>query len=242
VKNNTRDFFFFLRFFFQGVSVSFRWKLAINESGAGAPKSRNRNRNRRNRAKAAHGDNDASIPGTAAYVAASKTTTGAGAARPGPSAAAAAAGQPASTASSNNHRTNAPNPSRNNAARAAQPKGPALATLTAEFAPSGLCDIGINLCHRTYGSHWREVAARGREAGVTALVVTGTSVRATRAAATLCETHARSPEAARVQIKFTAGVHPHDSKHYVVGRTCDELRAIIDQAGGCVLRFFGFFF
>ena len=67
-----------------------------------------------------------------------------------------------------------------------------------------LVDIGINLSHRQFGSDRDAVIRRALDAGVRRMVVTGTSVEATRAAVTL----ARGRPGTLVA---TAGIHPHDA-------------------------------
>ena len=69
-----------------------------------------------------------------------------------------------------------------------------------------LIDIGANLTHPAFHSDLPEVLSRARDAGVTAIIVTGTSV-------------AESVNALKVStgpIYSTAGVHPHHA------RECDE--------------------
>lgn len=66
-------------------------------------------------------------------------------------------------------------------------------------------DIGVNLMHRSFAGDRGQVVARAQEAGVTPLIVTGTSIRS-------------SEEAARYAAGFpgalycTAGIHPHDAR------------------------------
>jgi TatD DNase family protein len=69
-----------------------------------------------------------------------------------------------------------------------------------------LIDIGINLSHRQFGSDREAVLRRARAAGVRRMIVTGTSVEATRAAVALARE--------RPGVLFaTAGIHPHDASH-----------------------------
>jgi TatD DNase family protein len=73
---------------------------------------------------------------------------------------------------------------------------------------SGLVDIGANLTHSAFRADLDEVIARARSAGVGAIIVTGTTVADSRAAAALA--------AARDGLFATAGVHPHHA------RECDS--------------------
>ena len=75
-------------------------------------------------------------------------------------------------------------------------------------SPLQLVDIGVNLADREFRSDRDAVLGRARVAGVERMVVTGTSVESSRAAAELA--------APREGLWSTAGVHPH------YARTCDE--------------------
>ncbi|MEK6246220.1 MAG: TatD family hydrolase [Pseudomonadota bacterium] len=97
-----------------------------------------------------------------------------------------------------------------------------------------LIDIGANLTHPAFHADLPEVLARARQAGVTAIVVTGTSVAESLNA---LKTSNAYPET----VYATAGVHPHHA------RECDEttipaLRALAQQPrvvaiGECGLDF-----
>jgi TatD DNase family protein len=69
---------------------------------------------------------------------------------------------------------------------------------------SPLTDIGANLTHASFREDLDEVLARARAAGVATIMVTGTSVADSRAAALLAERHAG--------LYATAGVHPHHAR------------------------------
>ncbi|OAS17802.1 TatD family hydrolase [Paenibacillus oryzisoli] len=79
-----------------------------------------------------------------------------------------------------------------------------------------LIDIGVNLMHRSFDGDREDVVARAIEAGVTPLIMTGTSLRS-------------SDEASRYASKFpgklfsTAGIHPHDTRN-CKAHTIDKLR------------------
>ena len=72
-----------------------------------------------------------------------------------------------------------------------------------------LIDIGANLTHPAFHSDLPEVLSRARQAGVAAIVVTGTSVAESTNA---LKTSTAWPET----VYATAGVHPHHA------RECDE--------------------
>ncbi len=67
-----------------------------------------------------------------------------------------------------------------------------------------LTDIGANLTHSSFRDDLEEVLARARAAGVATIVITGTSIADSRAAALLAERHA--------SLYATAGVHPHHAR------------------------------
>ena len=81
-----------------------------------------------------------------------------------------------------------------------------------------LVDIGANLAHPSFQEDLHDVLRRAHAAGVTRIIVTGTSVEASRNAVELAT--ARAP-----MLYATAGVHPHDAKTFNAG-TNDELRAL----------------
>ena len=98
---------------------------------------------------------------------------------------------------------------------------------------SDLIDIGANLVHASFREDLREVLLRAQHAGVTTIVVTGTSVEGSRDAQALCASHAG--------LYSTAGVHPHGAAHCDAA-TIAALRALLAQpkvvaVGECGLDF-----
>lgn len=95
-----------------------------------------------------------------------------------------------------------------------------------------LVDIGINLTHRSFDRDRDAVIARGIAAGVTTLVITGTSVLDSQRAAEL---------ARHAQAFATAGVHPHHAKD-CDAHTIEALRVLaadpaVVAIGECGLDF-----
>jgi len=84
-----------------------------------------------------------------------------------------------------------------------------------------LIDIGVNLAHRSFHADRKQVIERAIAAGVRTMIITGTSV-------------SNSQEGVRIARDYpnhlfaTAGVHPHDSRHFTEN-TILELRQL---AGG----------
>jgi TatD DNase family protein len=68
-----------------------------------------------------------------------------------------------------------------------------------------LTDIGANLTHSAFREDVDAVIARAREAGVATMVVTGTTIAESRAAAALADAHPGT-------LWATAGVHPHHAR------------------------------
>jgi len=95
-----------------------------------------------------------------------------------------------------------------------------------------MIDIGANLTHPSFRDDPEAVVARARAAGVSTLVVTGTTVPESRAAAEIAD---------RFDLHATAGVHPHHARDCGPA-TVPELREIarhprIVAIGECGLDF-----
>src|SRR5260221_6147826 len=93
-----------------------------------------------------------------------------------------------------------------------------------------MVDIGANLTHASFREDWPEVVARARAAGVTSIVITGTTVEESREAAGIAE---------RFDLYSTAGIHPHHAKDF---RSTDELKSVaahprVVAIGECGLDF-----
>jgi len=96
-------------------------------------------------------------------------------------------------------------------------------------------DIGANLTSKSFARDLASVIERAADAGVDTIVVTGTSLAGSRAAADLV------PQAGRVSLFATAGVHPHHAVE-AIGDWRDRLRPLAGQArvvaiGECGLDF-----
>ncbi len=97
-----------------------------------------------------------------------------------------------------------------------------------------MVDIGVNLAHRSFRDDLDEVLARAEGRGVQTMIVTGTNVAVSEAAAQLAE-------ARRGLLFSTAGIHPHDAASAPEG-AMDRLRAIaakepVVAIGECGLDF-----
>jgi TatD DNase family protein len=96
-------------------------------------------------------------------------------------------------------------------------------------------DIGVNLTHDSFEPDRDAVIARAADAGVGRMIVTGTSVEASRAAAALA---AAWPG----RLFATAGIHPHHASEFRAG-TVETLAELIAHAsivavGECGLDYF----
>jgi TatD DNase family protein len=75
---------------------------------------------------------------------------------------------------------------------------------------TGIIDIGANLGNKAFREDLDAVLARAHDAGVEAIVATGTSVAGSQRAWEIAERRReRSP-----RLFATAGIHPHDASHY----------------------------
>ncbi len=72
---------------------------------------------------------------------------------------------------------------------------------------SGLIDIGVNLCDKSFARDLPKVMREAANAGVERMVVTGTTVRGSEASAALARQH---PQV----LWSTAGIHPHHAKDF----------------------------
>jgi TatD DNase family protein len=93
-------------------------------------------------------------------------------------------------------------------------------------------DIGANLTHSSFKDDLPEVISKARAAGVTSMVVTGTTAEESREAAAIAE---------RFDLHSTVGVHPHHAKDYSPS-TIDSLRDVarhprVVAIGECGLDF-----
>ncbi len=97
-----------------------------------------------------------------------------------------------------------------------------------------LVDIGANLTHPAFRDDVEEVIGRARQAGVTEMIVTGTTVEESAKALALAESHPG--------ILFaTAGVHPHHARD-CGPETINQLKALLSNPcvaalGECGLDF-----
>ena len=82
---------------------------------------------------------------------------------------------------------------------------------------SQFIDIGVNLTDRRFRDDLDEVRQRARQAGVVAMVITGTSVDESRDAATLAGQHR--------ELVCTAGIHPHSASQ-ASASALDEIRQL----------------
>jgi len=86
-----------------------------------------------------------------------------------------------------------------------------------------LIDIGVNLTHESFHHDLADVLLRASRAGVHRMIITGTSVQATRDALAL---HALHPD----RLFATAGLHPHHASEFDAD-TAAALRELACQRG-----------
>lgn len=95
-------------------------------------------------------------------------------------------------------------------------------------------DIGINLINRQFKAGTAAVIQKALDAGVYRMILTGTSISNSEQSAALAGQYPG-------QLFSTAGIHPHDAKHFD-GQCIARLRALLQQpqvvsAGECGLDF-----
>ncbi|MGD8379847.1 MAG: TatD family hydrolase [Gammaproteobacteria bacterium] len=105
----------------------------------------------------------------------------------------------------------------------------------ANQAPAALADIGVNLAHDSFDADRGDVIERALRAGVSLMVVTGTSVTDSRRAVELAAT--------RPGVLYaTAGVHPHHAREWTAESAAElrelQARGEVVAAGECGLDFF----
>jgi len=103
-----------------------------------------------------------------------------------------------------------------------------------EGGPYDIVDIGVNLAHRSFDPDRPQVIARAFAAGVRTLIVTGATLATSQEAQQIAREYPG-------RLFFTAGVHPHDSRH-CSDETLAELRRLarVEEAvaiGECGLDF-----
>lgn len=79
-----------------------------------------------------------------------------------------------------------------------------------------IVDIGANLTNKKFSRDLDQVIQRAREAGVTKIMVTGTSIHSTKEALRLTRLYPGT-------LYSTAGIHPHDAKSWDED-TCSEIK------------------
>ena len=89
------------------------------------------------------------------------------------------------------------------------------------FPPFSLIDIGVNLHSKEFARDAGEVVLQAAKAGVSPLVLTGTSLKSSKIVADMA--HRLSSEDS--QLYYTAGVHPHEAKHWT-DTMATELRSL----------------
>src|SRR4051794_15089942 len=89
-----------------------------------------------------------------------------------------------------------------------------------ERGERAVIDIGANLTNKAFRRDLDGVLTRAKDAGVHAIVMTGTSAAASRAAWEIAEASRNGP-----RLYATAGVHPHQASTWSRG-TEQEIRAL----------------
>ncbi|MDR2184638.1 MAG: TatD family hydrolase [Treponema sp.] len=91
-----------------------------------------------------------------------------------------------------------------------------------------LIDIGVNLMHRSFNADREQVIEAAEAAGVSPLIITGTSEESSREALDYAEKYAAGRPG---KLYATAGVHPHNVKNCGPG-TIAVLRSLAERGAG----------
>ncbi|KAJ8962802.1 hypothetical protein NQ318_001201 [Aromia moschata] len=84
-----------------------------------------------------------------------------------------------------------------------------------------LIDVGANLTNKKYSRDLDSVIQRAKDSGVQKIMVTGTSVKASKEALRLTRIYPNT-------LYSTAGIHPHDAKSYT-DESWEELRHLAEN-------------
>lgn len=95
-----------------------------------------------------------------------------------------------------------------------------------------LVDIGANLTNRRFQKDLPQVLRRAADAGVDAILITGTSLRGSRDALQLVH---RVQQKSSTTLFSTVGVHPHDAKDFDGANAINEMRELILSNPGTVV-------
>jgi TatD DNase family protein len=95
-------------------------------------------------------------------------------------------------------------------------------------------DIGINLTNKQFNNETSQIIKNAIEAGVEQMILTGTSIRSSEQSANLAKKY---PD----NLFATAGIHPHDARHFD-GESITKLRELLQEShvvsvGECGLDF-----
>lgn len=105
--------------------------------------------------------------------------------------------------------------------------------------PPTVVDIGINLTHKSFRKHWRNVVQRAINAGVDKILLTGTSIRGSKESLTLAQQWL--DESGGPNLFVTIGVHPHDAKTWT-DQSLQDMKQMLEHplavaVGECGLDF-----
>jgi len=93
----------------------------------------------------------------------------------------------------------------------------------AALSLGSLIDIGANLTNRDFERDLPQVIERAHQAGVSAILVTGTSLLASQKASKLASRHAAAG------LFFTAGIHPHDAQGFDGEKCLLAMRRLLEE-------------
>lgn len=94
-----------------------------------------------------------------------------------------------------------------------------------------LVDIGINLTNSQFKRDWKAVVARAQRAGVVTMLLTGTSLKASRKSLDMARAWRveQGAELDATALRCTVGVHPHDASTFAGDATLGAMRDMLSD-------------
>ncbi|CAF0794806.1 unnamed protein product [Didymodactylos carnosus] len=98
---------------------------------------------------------------------------------------------------------------------------------------SPLIDIGANLGHRSFNNDLKPVLKRASDCKLSDVIITGTSVRASRQNIELCKTYEQQQQ--DVKLHCTVGIHPHEATRHSLFNYRQQLVELLDKKDNYVV-------
>lgn len=103
-----------------------------------------------------------------------------------------------------------------------------LAAVSTTEGSSSCVDIGINITNNKLKRKWRTVVRDAVEKGVHDILLTGTSLKASRESLLIANTWKK--ETGNNNLYSTVGIHPHEAKKFEEKSTIKEMKALLNDS------------